>query len=303
MHLLLSLKLHSSSFQVLPVNLDGSRSVKRQIKDNNSSCTNHSILDKYAKRAIFQNDLPLIMNISFTQFVTLYKFVKNKIVTQEPNVVPRFFPSYSSNPKGLYYPLYCKYQLLKYKPWEDSQNDAWNYETPSDTVYVNAWLNACLYMLQMNLLSVEYIIIDEYSMLVQIAMGWIDRRCRQATCLKDTLFGGKSIILIGDPGQLPPAADKPLYREKPSNPVGDQGYIAYKMFDKVVILDVNQRVRGSEEDQTIFKGILSRLRSGEVTVDDWKLLLTRQPSVASNVDDFVGATRLYYSNEEVTKYN
>ena len=132
--------MHSSSFQVLPVNLDGSRSVQRQIKDSNSSCTNDSILDKYAKRAIFQNDLPLIMNISFTQFVTLYKFVKNKVVTQEPNVVPRFFPSYSSNPKGLYYPLYCKYQLLKYRPWKDSQNDAWNYETPSDTVYVNAWL-------------------------------------------------------------------------------------------------------------------------------------------------------------------
>ena len=76
------------------------------------------------------------------------------------------------------------------------------------------------------------------------------------------------------------------------------------MFDKIVILDVNQRVRGSEEDQTIFnKGILSRLRSGEVSVDDWKLMLTRQPSVASNVDDFLGATRLYYSNEEVEKYN
>ena len=66
---------------------------------------------------------------------------------------------------------------------------------------------------------------------------------------------------------------------------------------------IRLRVRGSEEDQITFKGILSRLRSGEVSVNDWKLLLTRQPSVASNVDDFLGATRLYYSNEEVTKYN
>ena len=95
MHLLLSLKLHSFSFQVLPVNFDGSRSVKRPIKDGDRSCTNDSILDKYAKQAIFQNDLPLIMNISFTQFVTQYKFVKNKIVTQSHNVIPRFFPSYS----------------------------------------------------------------------------------------------------------------------------------------------------------------------------------------------------------------
>ncbi|CAB3988330.1 ATP-dependent DNA helicase PIF1 [Paramuricea clavata] len=115
----------------------------------------------------------------------------------------------------------------------------------------------------------KYIIIDEYSMLGQTAMGWIDRRCRQATGLKDILFGGKSIILIGDPAQLPPVADKPLYHEKPSNPVG----------------------------------ILSRLQSGEVSVDDWKLLLTCQPNVASNVDYFLGATRLYYSNEEVAKYN
>ena len=45
-----------------------------------------------------------------------------------------------------------------------------------------------LHMLQMNLLSVEYIIIDEYSMLGQIAMGWIDRRCRQATALKDEVI-------------------------------------------------------------------------------------------------------------------
>ena len=49
MHLLLSLKLRSFSFQVLRVNLDGSRSVKRQIKDGDRSCTNDSILDKYAK--------------------------------------------------------------------------------------------------------------------------------------------------------------------------------------------------------------------------------------------------------------
>ena len=80
MHLLLSLKLHSSSFQVLPVNVDGSRSVKRQIKDSNSSCTNDSILDKYAKRAIFQNDLPLIMNISLLNLLHYTNLLKTKLL-------------------------------------------------------------------------------------------------------------------------------------------------------------------------------------------------------------------------------
>ena len=44
--------------------------------------------------------------------------------------------------------------------------------------------------------------------------GWIDKRCRQATGKTDEVFGGISIILVGDPGQLPPVADKPLYHSK-----------------------------------------------------------------------------------------
>ena len=46
--------------------------------------------------------------------------------------------------------------------------------------------------------------------------GWIDKRCRQATGQQDEVFGNVSIILIGDPAQLPPVADKPLYHSKPS---------------------------------------------------------------------------------------
>ena len=93
--------------------------------------------------------------------------------------------------------------------------------------------------LQDNLNGTEYIIIDEHSMLGQVTFGWVDKRCTQATGCKDRVFGGKSLILTGDPGQLPPVADKPLYHAKPSNAVGEQGYQAYHMFDKVV---VNQRV-------------------------------------------------------------
>ena len=101
MHLLLSLKLHSTTFQVLPVNLNGSRHVRMKLKQTNSQCTSDSLLDKYAKRIIFQNDWPQIVKINFAQFVTKYKIVKNKLVQQSENVIPRFFPCYSSNPKGI----------------------------------------------------------------------------------------------------------------------------------------------------------------------------------------------------------
>ena len=41
------------------------------------------------------------------------------------NVIPRIFPTYSPNPKGSNFSLYCKYQLLRYKPWKTTQNNAW----------------------------------------------------------------------------------------------------------------------------------------------------------------------------------
>ena len=140
-------------------------------------------------------------------------------------------------------------------------------------------------------------------MLGQVMFGWIDKSCKQVKGHYDLPFGGFSIILTGDPGQLPPVGDKPIYHAKPSNNIAEQGYLAYRMFDKVVKLTVNQRVQGSDPDQVQFRDLLSRLRKGESTVDDWNLLLSRQPTNVSNLDDFENATRLFYRNEDVGNYN
>ncbi|XP_046856300.1 ATP-dependent DNA helicase PIF1-like [Xenia sp. Carnegie-2017] len=59
-------------------------------------------------------------------------------------------------------------------------------------------------------------------MLGQVTFGWIDKRCKQATGCYAKVFGGISLILTDDPGQLPPVADKPLYHAKPSSTVGEQ---------------------------------------------------------------------------------
>ena len=104
-------------------------------------------------------------------------------------------------------------------------------------------------------------IIDEYCMLGQTLFGWIDRRCTQATGLTHEVFGGKSIILVGDPGQLPPLADKPLYYSRPSSSIAEQGHLAYYMFTNVVKLSVNQRVQGLDLQQSQFRDLLMRLRT------------------------------------------
>ena len=145
--------------------------------------------------------------------------------------------------------------------------------------------------LQESVNNIGYIIIDEYSMVGLVTFVWIDK-----------VFGGKSLILTGDPGQFPPVADKPLYHAKPSNAVGEQGYQAHHMFDKVVKLTLNQRVQGMTSEQVQFRDLLLRLRKGDSIVDDWKLFLTRQPSNVTNLCDFEDSTRLFYSNKQVSNY-
>lgn len=72
-----------------------------------------------------------------------------------------------------------------------------------------------LEQLQANLENVKYLIIDEYFLVGQSLLGWIDSRCRQATGQTNKPFGGLSVILVGDIAQLPPVGDKPLFHSNP----------------------------------------------------------------------------------------
>ena len=85
--------------------------------------------------------------------------------------------------------------------------------------------------------------------------------------------------------------------------LGEQGHLAYHMFTNVIKLSVNQRVQGLNIEQSQFRDLLMRLRTGDCTEPDWQLLLTRQPNKVQNVSEFHDATRLYFSNEEVANYN
>ena len=118
MHLLLSLKLYSSTFFVIPVNLDGSRRIKVNYYSTDSQCTEDSLLDQYANHIQYQQQFPdgQLMTLNFLDFTRKYKIVSGRITKHTDNTVLRVFPTYSGNPKGDTFPLYCKYQLLQYKP-------------------------------------------------------------------------------------------------------------------------------------------------------------------------------------------
>ena len=137
MHLL-SLKLYNSSFRVLPVSLDGSCRVKSKFAENDRS-TNDSLLDVYAQRQQFSDQAPTIMTFNLAEFVKTFKWNDNKLEKQGNNVVAKFFPQYSSNPKGENFGLYCKYQLLTYKPWHNSIDNAWDNAESIPSTFIMKW--------------------------------------------------------------------------------------------------------------------------------------------------------------------
>ena len=73
--------------------------------------------------------------------------------------------------------------------------------------------------IQKTLRGVQYLVIDEKSMLGLRTLGWIDHRLRQVFPRRNAeFFGGMSLILVGDFFQLPPVMQKPLYYDQGSDP-------------------------------------------------------------------------------------
>ena len=155
--------------------------------------------------------------------------------------------------------------------------------------------------MQMKMAHIRYLIIDEFSVIGQRTLEWIDRKLQQASGLKDEIFGGYSVILFGDFAQLPPVSDKPLYHTKPDNATSLMGYTAYMKFQDVVKLTVNQRVSDSSESR--FRDLLVRVRNGESTISDWKLLCSRNVHFFDTSNLEYMPVRLAYTNEVVAKHN
>ena len=65
----------------------------------------------------------------------------SKLQRRKKEVVVKTYPNYSSNPQNEHYGLFCKYQLIKYKPWKFSPHDAWNDLPHNDNTFITCWKN------------------------------------------------------------------------------------------------------------------------------------------------------------------
>jgi len=103
-------------------------------------------------------------------------------------------------------------------------------------------------------------------------MGHVNSRLNQAKGTPGGLFGGVSIILVGDQGQLPPVKDTVPYESgstKPENQYERQGMQLYGEFRKVVFLDQIMRAGGEAPELAYFRDLQLRCRDGELREGDW----------------------------------
>ena len=161
-----------------------------------------------------------------------------------------------------------------------------------------------LHQMQQSLASVEYLIIDEMSMVGRKMFRQVDRRLHQAFPQhSDQLLGGFLCLLFGDFGQLPPVMDLTLYSTVPRTALSDLGSSAYQLFDHAVVLNQVMRQSGEDPSQVLFRNMLLRLRDGQVTQDDWRHLMNRTPAQLQDLSPFTTALHLFPTTEAVVEHN
>ena len=98
-------------------------------------------------------------------------------------------------------------------------------------------------------------------------LSQIMRRLRQARpdIEPDVLFGGLSVILVGDVRQLPPVADNAAFLPVKGMKVQNEGRDLFRQFNISVCLTESHR----QKSDPAFAAQLERLAAGETTEADW----------------------------------
>jgi hypothetical protein len=138
---------------------------------------------------------------------------------------------------------------------------------------------------RMRLQGVDYIFIDEISMVACHELYAISSRLSQVENVHDLPYGGKNIILAGDFAQLPPTQGKALYSNSVDKiqshkaSVRDQentiGQILWHQVTTVVILTENMRQKTQTVDDAKLRAALINMRYAACTKEDIDFLRSR----------------------------
>ena len=132
-HLLLSLPLYSCSSNFVTLSLDNTREL--QTSPEQAKIV-PSLIDVYSCHSKYESQFSSIMSSNLLQFVSKYYFFKDNLMERSNPVIVQTFPNFSSDPRGKKYAMYCKYQLIKLRPWHGSIVNAWDNLAQNDEMFI-----------------------------------------------------------------------------------------------------------------------------------------------------------------------
>lgn len=141
---------------------------------------------------------------------------------------------------------------------------------------------------RIRMMNVDYVFLDEISMVSCQDLYLIDARLKSITKMDDLPFGGVNIIVAGDFAQLPPAKGCALYsgevskvqlpRQIQSDQENTLGMLLWHHFVTVVILRENMRQSESSPEDDALRTCLANMRYKACTKNDLDFLRTLIPS-------------------------
>lgn len=147
------------------------------------------------------------------------------------------------------------------------------------------------------LYDIELIIIDEISMVGTRTLSYINQRLKQVM-KSDEVFGGVSIIVVGDLKQLPPVGDSPIFKADPKDPysfiINKSDSLLWRNFKLFELTEIMR-----QKDDKSFALALRNLGNDSLTQVDTDLIDSRIVKV-NPCDDQI---HLFYANKDVENYN
>jgi ATP-dependent DNA helicase PIF1 len=127
-----------------------------------------------------------------------------------------------------------------------------------------------LTMFQEEMKHIHYILIDEMRFIRSRLLYRLKVTCVRHFQKETTAqFYYRSIILVGDMGQLPPVMDKPLYAGT------TRGRSLWTNFTTVIKLETIFRQQDIFDTQSRFHQLLTNIHNATPTIDDWSFLQSR----------------------------
>ena len=154
--------------------------------------------------------------------------------------------------------------------------------------------------LRSRLSHLALLIIDEISMVGSTMLLEIHKRLQQIKGVgSDVLFGGISILAVGDLYQLPPVGQSPLFSLVKDSYAQLYGFGSLWV-DEFQMIELDEIVR--QRDDTAFSKLLRRVRINECSPKDIEILTSRV--ITSDTSDYpVNALHVYRLNADVDHRN